>query len=198
MLGYSRESEESRESPVDVCALVEQTALLLSKEFLNGITLQLRLDRSAAPVWISAGKLQQALLNLVVNAAEALNGAGTLSLAVQSVTEESDLLEARVVTRPRPAGSYVKITIADSGPGIALEIIDRVFEPFFTTKLAGTKKGTGLGLSLVHMVATQEGLGLAVRSQPAKGTVFFLFLPVGNDKAVPAGPAPPDQSDSRI
>jgi signal transduction histidine kinase len=71
----------------------------------------------------------------------------------------------------------VQIEVADSGPGIPEGILDRIFEPFFTTKTAGTRKGTGLGLSLVHTVANQEGLGLAVRSKPGAGATFYLYIP---------------------
>jgi signal transduction histidine kinase len=176
MLGYSREAAPD-DNPSDICVLVEEAALLLSKEFLSGVELGLNLDRSTPAVRINKGKLQQALLNLVVNAAEALKGSGRLTISVSAIAVLPELPEGRFATRPGPASSYVQIEVADSGPGIPEGILDRIFEPFFTTKTAGTRKGTGLGLSLVHTVANQEGLGLAVRSKPGAGATFYLYIP---------------------
>jgi len=177
MLGYSREAAPD-DTPTDVCTSVEEAALLLSKEFLSGVELKLNLDRSTPTVRINKGKLQQALLNLVVNAAEALKGTGRLTLSVIATKALPELPEGRFATRPGTAASYVQIAVADTGPGIPPEILDRIFEPFFTTKTAGTRKGTGLGLSLVHTLANQEGLGLAVHSKPGAGATFHLFIPV--------------------
>jgi signal transduction histidine kinase len=71
----------------------------------------------------------------------------------------------------------VELRVADSGPGIAPEILPRIFDPFFTTKSAGAKQGTGLGLSMVYSIAEQEGLGIAVESPLGGGAVFRIFLP---------------------
>jgi signal transduction histidine kinase len=113
----------------------------------------------------------------VVNAAEALKGTGRLTLSVTAIRALPELPEGRFATRPRASASYLQIAVADTGPGIPAEILDRIFEPFFTTKTAGTRKGTGLGLSLVHTVASQEGLGLAVHSKLGEGATFYLFIP---------------------
>jgi len=176
MLGYSRESA-ANDKPCDVCVLVEEVALLLSREFLSGIELKLDLHRTTQPVRVNKGTLQQALLNLVVNAAEAMKGSGRLTFSVQAVTALPELPEGRFAMRPREAAGYVEIAVVDTGPGIAPEIMDRIFEPFFTTKTAGTRKGTGLGLSLVHTIAGHEGLGLVVHSKLGHGATFYLFIP---------------------
>jgi len=87
------------------------------------------------------------------------------------------------VLRPRSAGNYVELSVADSGPGIPAEIRERIFEPFFTTKRMGAKAGTGLGLSLVYSIAQQDGLGLHVDSEPGRGTTFSLLIPVASETA---------------
>jgi signal transduction histidine kinase len=188
MLGYSREAPLD-DRPTDVGVLVEEVALLLSKEFLSGVELRLELDRTTPPVRVNRGKLQQALLNLVVNAAEAMKGSGRLTLRVSPTARLPDLWHGRFALRPEPGASYVQLTVSDTGPGIAPDILDRIFEPFFTTKTAGTRKGTGLGLSLVHTVAEQEGFGLAVESHPGVGATFHILLPRPEDRAGQAGGA---------
>lgn len=191
MLGYSRDGSAVA-CAIDVPQVIRDTSLLLSREFLAGIELRHELRPALPPVHISPGKLQQILLNLIVNAAEAMKGSGTLLLGAQAI----DILPAdaalRYVVRPRDSPTYIRVSIRDTGPGIPPEILDRIFEPFFTTKSAGTRKGTGLGLSMVHTVAVHAGLGLAVSSQPGHGATFLLFLPTGPDPAASSGPCAPN------
>jgi signal transduction histidine kinase len=172
MLGYSRESPGGQ-GRCDPTETVEDTVSLLSREFLSGLELTLSLDRNAPPVRVGRSRLEQILLNLLVNAAEAMKGRGKLELAVQCRQQpEGDFL-----LRPQAAPALVELRVADSGPGIAPEILPRIFEPFFTTKSAGAKQGAGLGLSMVYTIAEQEGLGIAVESQPGRGAVFRILLP---------------------
>lgn len=172
MLGYARADDPAEAA--DVSAIVEEAVSLLSKEFLSGITLTLELDRSAPPVRVSRGRLEQVLLNLIVNASEAMQGQGRLKITVHQRTSAP---VKTYVMRPEEAPQFVELSVQDSGPGIAQEIRDRLFEPFFTTKRSGAKAGTGLGLSLVYSVAQQDNLGLSVESEPGKGAVFCLVIP---------------------
>lgn len=174
MLGYARSENEST-GPLDISAAVEETVSLLSKEFLSGIALTLELDRRAPQVDISRGQVEQVLLNLVVNASEAMQGKGKLKISVHS---RGDLPQRNFVLRPAPAAHFVELSVSDSGPGIPAEIRDRLFEPFFTTKRSGAKAGTGLGLSLVYSIAQQENLGLNVESEPGKGAAFTIYFPL--------------------
>jgi signal transduction histidine kinase len=176
MLGYSRD-DENESGPFALPELVEDTVALLSKQFLSGIALTLELDRNTTLVRGSRGRLEQVLLNLIVNAAEAMGGGGSLRLRVRGVASPS----GRVIMHPRESPSYVELTVEDSGPGIAPEILPRIFEPFFTTKHRGVVRGTGLGLSTVHSIAEQDGLGLAVETEPGRGTRFRVFIPVANE-----------------
>ena len=174
MLGYAR-TDDGGSGPTDVCTVVEDTVSLLSKEFLSGITLTLELNRQAPQVNVSRGGLEQVLLNLVVNASEAMQGSGKLKITIQP---RRSLPVHQYVLRPGEAEQFIELTVADSGPGIAPENLLRLFEPFFTTKRSGAKAGTGLGLSLVYSIAQQAGLGLSVESEPDQGATFTIVVPV--------------------
>jgi signal transduction histidine kinase len=179
MLGYARTEDETA-GPTDVSAVVEDTVSLLSKEFLSGIALTLELDRDVPQVSVGRGRLEQVLLNLIVNASEAMQGNGKLKIALHP---RPTLPAKTYALRPNSATQYLELAVVDSGPGFAPEIQPRLFEPFFTTKRAGAKAGTGLGLSLVFTIAQQDGLGLSAESEPTKGATFTLMIPV--DSVVP-------------
>jgi len=120
-------------------------------------------------VWADPAQLENSVLNLAVNARDAMEGAGDIILQVDNVT----LAEAEIADLP--AGDYVRIRVADSGGGIPPEHLDRVFEPFFTTKPVG--KGTGLGLSQIFAFARQSGGDVAIESELGRGTSVSLYLP---------------------
>jgi two-component system, cell cycle sensor histidine kinase and response regulator CckA len=174
MLGYSNQN-----SPVDgkilLPELVEDTVSLLSRQFLSGITLDLQLDRDSPAIAVPRARLEQILLNLIVNAAEAMEGPGHLRIQVRS----SEAAEGYQIRPPRPASKYVELVVADTGCGIAPDILLRVFDPFFTTKVSGASRGTGLGLSMVYTMAEQERLGIGVDTAPGKGAAFRIAIPVG-------------------
>ncbi|HXG47269.1 MAG TPA: ATP-binding protein [Methylomirabilota bacterium] len=173
MLGYSRE-EGPDSAPFSLAELVEDTVALLSKQFLSGLTLTLELDHDASRVRGSRNRLEQILLNLIVNASEAMNGRGQLRLGVRSATSLPD----GIVLRPAPAALFLELTVADSGPGIAPEVLPRIFEPFFTTKHRGATRGTGMGLATVYAMAEEGGLGIAVATRPDQGSTFRILVPV--------------------
>lgn len=172
MLGYSRSRGD--DGVHHVAEVVSDTVALLSTEFLSGISLTLELDRNTPPVAAAGGRIEQILLNLIVNASEAMNGSGRLTIGVRPAGE----LPAAFFLKPLKADLRVELTIQDTGPGIPPEILPRIFEPFFTTKNEGNRRGTGLGLSMIYSIAEQEGMGLAVDSTPGYGTTFRIFLPV--------------------
>jgi signal transduction histidine kinase len=173
MLGYSREPADDQ-GPCAIAEVVENAVNLLSKQFLGGLEVKLELDRNLPPAALAKGRLEQILLNLIVNASEAMNGQGTLRIAVEAAPGTS----AGWMLPPAQASRYVRVVVADSGPGIAPEVLPRIFEPFFTTKNTGTTRGTGLGLSMVYTLAQNEGLGLRVESECGKGTAFHVVIPV--------------------
>ena len=173
MLGYSRAASETS-NEYSVAAALSETVAMLGKKFLSGIVLKLEVAPDLPPVAGARGRLEQMLLNLVVNSAEAMRGQGTLSLAAHVVSSA-----AECVLKPRAAPAYIEIVVSDSGPGISKDVLPRIFEPFFTTKNAGATPGTGLGLSTVYTMAEQDGLGLGVQSREGNGTTFKIIIPVG-------------------
>ena len=175
MLGYSREPGGGREV-FSVPELVDEVVLLLNKQFLGGLTLTLELNRDTPAVAGIRGRLEQILLNLVVNAAEAMDGKGRLVIGVREVEEINR--NRTLLLRPRPANRYVELLVGDNGTGIESGIQERIFEPFFSTKPQSSSSGTGLGLSLVHSLAEQEGMGIGLRSEAGKGSTFTILIPV--------------------
>jgi len=186
MLGYAR-GHAAEDGPTDVSAVVEEAVSLLSKEFLSGIALTLELDPAAPRVGLSRGQLEQVLLNLIVNASEAMQGQGRLRIVVQG---RSTPAARSYVLRPASAEPVVEMSVMDSGPGIGRDVRERLFEPFFTTKRAGAKPGTGLGLSLVYSIAQQSGLGLHVESEPGQGATFTLVIPTAPVREMHSSPIP--------
>lgn len=183
MLGYSR-SDSSNNGRVCVPELVENIVSLLSKQFLGGLVLNLQLDRDTPLVQTPQARLEQILLNLIVNAAEAMDGKGDLRIEVRPRENPGQDL----VRLPRAAKMYVELVVADAGPGIGPDILPRIFEPFFTTKLRGTTRGTGLGLSMVYTMAEQDKLGVGVSTTIGHGTAFRILIPV-DDADQPLSPA---------
>jgi signal transduction histidine kinase/WD40 repeat protein len=174
MLGYSRRPTEAIED-FSVVKVVGDTVALLSRQFLGGLTLNLQLDQSCPPIHGSRARLEQALLNLIVNASEAMTGSGALTIKARPM--DASAPAANGVLQPKDASGGVELSVSDTGPGIPPDALPRIFEPFFTTKTVGTQRGTGLGLSLVYALAKQDGWGLGVQTAPGGGTTFTLSLP---------------------
>jgi signal transduction histidine kinase len=181
MLGYSRQPGEAAEA-YSVTDLVNASGLLLNQQFLSGITFTLELASDLPPVLGRRDRLQQILLNLMVNATEAMNGQGRLRITARLTSSPG----SEFVLRPAAAPRYIELVIEDTGPGIDPNIRDRIFEPFFSTKPRGASSGTGLGLSLVHSMAEQEKLGLTLETATDRGTKFTIWIPIAEVLAEPA------------
>ncbi|EJN09683.1 PAS domain S-box [Bradyrhizobium sp. YR681] len=138
----------------------------------SSVRLAFDVGREVWPIRADVSELETALLNLVINARDAMPDGGTVTISAHNV----------VLDEPPLAGEFVAIDIADTGFGIPADVVDKIFEPFFTTKPVG--KGTGLGLSQVHGFAHQAGGTVKVASELGKGTTFSIMLPRGTD--VPA------------
>ncbi len=150
-----------------------------------GESIDVRIELSATPVIAAVDRtqLESALLNLAVNARDAMPDGGTLTIAVDTVV----LDEAAAALRELPPATYGRLRVRDTGCGMAPEVRAKAFEPFFTTKEVG--KGTGLGLSMVYGFAKQSGGEAAIDSKPGGGTTVTILLPLGKP-GIPAETAP--------
>jgi nitrogen-specific signal transduction histidine kinase/CheY-like chemotaxis protein len=183
ILGFSRSGLGDRE-PVNVQSVVLETLELLEASLPAGIRLQSRIVAGNAAVIGDATYLHQVAMNLCTNAIHAMRDDGILSVTL----ERLQLTEVRALSRGSLApGPYVRLTVGDTGSGIAPAVLDRMFDPFFTTKEVG--EGTGLGLSLVHGIVTDFGGAIDVTTKMGEGTTLAIWLPVAGEIALPEGEA---------
>ncbi len=157
---------------VDVNAIVEDMERLLRPLIGENIELAAMLTPQAAHVRADAGQLEQVLMNLVVNAKDAMPNGGRLTIQTQNIVMDESLRRGQQFIRP---GSYVMLSVSDTGTGMDKETQSRIFEPFFTTKEKG--KGTGLGLSTVYGIVKQSGGYVMVQSEVGHGSSFHIYLP---------------------
>jgi len=186
LLAFSR-NQELKLEVVDIGALLQQAEPLLRRAVGEAMALTLRREDGVAASRVDAAQFEAALLNLVVNAADATSDGGAISIVVAPAT----LAEGEVAdTAP---GDYVRITVSDTGAGMPPQVLARVFEPFFTTKEVG--KGTGLGLAQVYGFLRQCGGGVAIDSVEGRGTTVSLYLPATDEAVTPMAPvaAPPSR-----
>jgi signal transduction histidine kinase/ActR/RegA family two-component response regulator len=159
--------------------LVEGMLDLIDRTIGERITVSTRFPEEAWPVRVDTNQLENAILNLAVNARDAMEGEGQLAIRVENVT-----LAQRQIGE-LPAGDYVRLSVADTGAGMSAETMERVFEPFFTTKPVG--KGTGLGLSQTFGFARQSGGDVTLESRLGIGTTVSLYLPRSTEEPAAAG-----------
>ena len=178
LLSFARK-QALQPADIDVNELLEELAKLLLATFDKKIEIVTRLDRNVWLAFADRGQLSSALLNLAINARDAMLDGGRLTLTTRNVV--FGVREA-VAVGAGYAGDYVEIEIADSGTGIPQAILERIFDPFFSTKEVG--KGTGLGLSMVFGFVKQSGGGIKVSSEEGRGTVFTIYLPKAEASAL--------------
>ncbi len=186
LLAFARR-QQLHTASIDANELVQGFAPLIQRALGEAVTLSLVLDAELPPCRADASQLEAALLNLAINARDALPRGGTVTLTTRPAQLDAALLDGNADARP---GSYVAVSLRDDGSGMPPEVRERAFEPFFTTKPQG--KGTGLGLSQVFGFIRQLGGHVAIDSTPGEGTVVTLYLPVAAEPPAqqPAPPAP--------
>jgi PAS domain S-box-containing protein len=169
---------------VDVNTIVADMERLLRPLIGENIELSTSLEPAIGCTRADAGQLEQVIMNLVVNAKDAMPHGGKISIRTASVTLDDSRAENTFIKH----GPYVMISVADSGEGMDRETQARIFEPFFTTKEKG--KGTGLGLSTVYGIIKQSGGYVFVQSEPGRGTVFTIYFPRVNEPSETHGATP--------
>lgn len=180
LLAFSRrQSLDPR--PVDVNRLTGSLDTLLARSINENIRLSIVPAAGSPYAMVDANQLESALLNLAINARDAMPDGGTLTVEVSTV----DLDVVQVSAKPDVnAGSYVVIAVSDTGVGMQPDVIERAFEPFFTTKPIG--QGTGLGLSMVYGFVRQSGGQVQIHSEPGQGTCVKILLPAADPADLPA------------
>lgn len=171
MLAFARQ-QPLRPIPIDAGGVIQETCDILGRTLGEGIAISIE---RAAGLWIceaDPNQLQNALLNLAINARDAMPSGGRLLFEARNVSLDQAYTTNRTWVAP---GDYVALSVTDTGTGIAQAVLNRVFEPFFTTKETG--KGSGLGLSMVYGFVKQSGGCINIYSEVGKGTAVKMYLP---------------------
>ena len=177
---------------VDLNTIVKENLKLLTRVIGEDIDLVMRPESSLWPVRADSGQIEQVIMNLAVNARDAMPTGGKLTLETSNVTLDEEYTRLHAPLRP---GDYVMLMLTDTGAGMDAETQSHIFEPFFTTK--GTK-GTGLGLSTVYGIIKQSGGYIWVQSEVGKGTTFNIYLPRVAAIGEPAAAQIPVVADTRV
>jgi two-component system cell cycle sensor histidine kinase/response regulator CckA len=171
LLAFSRQ-QTMQPRAIDLGIGISELGELLRRLLPEGVALKIERDGEVWPVHADEAQLNNAIINLVVNARDAMPKGGSVTIRIANET----IAEATMVgSANMPAGDYVRIEVSDSGVGIPDEYIGKIFDPFFTTKPVG--EGTGLGLATVYGIVKQSGAFIAVESAVGRGTSFCIYLP---------------------
>ena len=184
LLAFSRQ-QPTEPRALDLNLVITDSARMIERLIGEDITFETRLQPSLAAARADAGQINQILVNLAVNAKDAMPAGGRLLI------ETADVEVTAVFAAARPGlvpGKYVLLTVTDTGTGMDTEVMQHIFEPFFTTKPPG--EGVGLGLSTVYGIVKQNGGWIGVRSEPGQGTAFRIYWPQAQPGLAPAEIAP--------
>ncbi|MFY9561590.1 MAG: ATP-binding protein [Terriglobales bacterium] len=165
---------------LDISSVLSGVARMLARVLAENIELKIEIEPGLARVKVDQSQIEQAILNLAVNARDAMPEGGTLTIQAQSIHFGEAQAWRHCSVQP---GAYVVLAVTDTGTGMDTETQARIFEPFFTTK--GPGKGTGLGLPMVYGFIKQSGGAISVYSEPGRGTTFKIFLPQSEEEATP-------------
>jgi two-component system cell cycle sensor histidine kinase/response regulator CckA len=171
LLAFSRQ-QTLQPRVLSITDVLAELSHLLRRLIGENIELKVVHGRDLGLVKVDQGQLEQVIINLAVNARDAMSGGGTLTIRTSNATTTSSVRRGHEVMMP---GDYVLIEVADTGTGIPKENLERIFEPFFSTKEVGS--GTGLGLSTVYGIVRQTGGFVFVESAPGEGATFAIYLP---------------------
>ena len=171
LLAFSRR-QTMRPTLLHMNDVLSEYRLFLARVMSERVSVDVNLGRDLWSIHADAGQLERVILNLAMNARDAMPGGGKLFIRTMNVTQSPDALQPNI---EMPDGDYVLVEVEDTGTGIARDDLPKIFEPFYTTK--GIGEGTGLGLSMVYGIVTQSGGYVTVESELGKGTLFRIYLP---------------------
>ncbi|MEV4281534.1 ATP-binding protein [Actinoplanes xinjiangensis] len=181
LLAFARQ-DVTHPEVVAIGEVVQHVEAMLRRSLGEHIVLVTCCPADCGPVLFDPGQLEQVLVNLAVNARDAMPGGGTLTIDTASVLVDAEYVAQCPKLRP---GEYTRLRVSDTGTGMPREVIDRVFEPFFTTKPPG--QGTGLGLAMVYGIVTAAGGTVSIYSEEGLGTTITIMLPVTDRRPTPQG-----------
>ena len=181
ILAFSRQAE-TEHMPLQPASIIKEAIKMLRSSLPSTITIEQDIDKDAGPLFADPTQIHQILMNLCTNAFHAMETTGgILSISLK----EKNLSRQDFANEPQAEpGNFVHLSVSDTGAGIPPEIRERIFDPYFTTKETG--KGTGMGLSIVHGIVKSYGGFISCLSEPGKGTMFQVFLPVMTEINLPA------------
>ncbi len=185
LLAFSRQ-QILQPRVVDLDRIVEGVTKMLRRVIGEDVGLRTALACGDGRVLADPGQIEQLVMNLAVNARDAMPGGGTLTIETRAVELRDEPVGCRMEVAPGP---YLMLTVRDTGVGMTAEVRERVFEPFFTTKAQG--RGTGLGLSMVYGIVRQSGGCVRVKSAPGEGATFEVLLPRLDPQDLPRVSTPP-------
>ncbi len=185
MLAYAGRGRMAHE-PLDLAEVIRETHELLSTSVSKDVAFSFDLPAEVPSVLGDRSQLQQVMMNLLLNGAEATQGDGHVTASARAIL--SDMVDwSEAILAPEPLnGELVELSVTDDGSGMDAETLERIFEPFFTTKFTGR----GLGLAATLGILKNHGGGLIVRSEPGEGTTFQLYFRTTRDTAQPSAPPP--------
>ncbi|ACD95460.1 ATP-binding protein [Trichlorobacter lovleyi] len=170
LLTFSRK-QEATPSKAELCTLVSSFEKFLRRIIGDNITLNFVCDQNTSHASVDRSMIEQMLMNLAINARDAMPDGGQLTIATAHILLDSKSASALELS----PGTYIHLTVSDTGCGIPRELLPKIFDPFFTTKEVG--KGSGLGLSMVYGIVKQHCGTISVESAPGSGTTFSIYLP---------------------
>ncbi len=185
---------------VDLNELIRGLEGLAERLIREDIEVTVELEERLRPVVADPSQIEQILMNLIVNARDAMPGGGSMRIATTNVSKEDVVEDIKMPSGGNPAGGFVKdcdewarISVTDSGTGIDPQVVHRIFDPFFTTK--PKEEGTGLGLAMVYGIVSQHGGRISVDSVKEEGTTIHIYLPSGTKTASSAAETPTEVED---
>jgi PAS domain S-box-containing protein len=185
LLAFSRK-QIVQPRAIDLNGVIVEAEKMLRRVLVEEVALVTRLDPNLGAVRADPGQVEQVLMNLVLNARDAIRGSGRITIETAAITLTADQLDRHLGALP---GAYALLAVTDTGSGMDRATQERVFEPFFTTKERG--RGTGLGLSTVYGIAKQSGGDIWVYSEPGHGTTIKIYLPLTDTEVEIVPPSHP-------